>query len=200
MDSVEAYDAYSPFLYDLFHKKFLLRRRALSQLALKAGGCVLDVGCGTGLMFPALLHAVGVGGKLTAVDASSTMISAAQKRVVAKKWKNVVLINGDSGKLSFAGEPFDAVLSFLSLSCVEDHMQVVSTVMDSLKKGGRFVIVDGKPFSFKPLNMLMPLLRSSASWDASKDVLGDVKKKYGDQVVYENTYALGSDFMLVLKK
>tara|TARA_Y100000310_G_scaffold340401_1_gene436045 strand:- start:1728 stop:2330 length:603 start_codon:yes stop_codon:yes gene_type:complete len=200
MDSVEAYDAYSPFLYDLFHTKFLLRRRALRQLGLKRGYCVLDVGCGTGLMFPALLHAVGVRGKLTAVDASSTMIAAAQERVVAKKWKNVVLINGDSGNLSFAGEPFDSVLSFLSLSCVEDHMQVVSTVMHSLKKGGRFVIVDGKPFSFKALNVLMPLLRSSSSWDASKDVFGDVKRKYGDKIVYENTYALGSDFMLVLQK
>ena len=197
---IEAYDSYSPGLYALLHGKRSLRRKAFRQLSLQQRDCVLDVGCGTGLMFKDVLSSIGKGGKLTAIDASSTMIDAARERVVKQGWKNVVLINGDSATLSFKGEPFDAALSFLSLSCVENHMQVVSTVIDSLKAGGRFVIVDGKPFSFKLLNVLMPLIRSSASWDASKDLLGDIKEKYSDKIVFEKEYAFGSDFILVLKK
>ncbi|MDA1196766.1 MAG: class I SAM-dependent methyltransferase [Nanoarchaeota archaeon] len=200
MNSVAAYDAYSPLLYDLFHKKILLRRRAMSQLSLKKADSVLDVGCGTGLMFSRLMGSIGTRGKLTAVDASSTMIGAAREKVVLEKWKNVVLINGDSAALSFKGEPFDAALSFLSLSCLDDHMSTITTVMDSLKPGGRFVIVDGKPFSISLLNALMPLLRSSASWDATKDLMGDIRKKYGSNIAYEKTYSLGSDFIMVLKK
>jgi ubiquinone/menaquinone biosynthesis C-methylase UbiE len=56
------------------------RRRAVAALALQPGETVLDVGCGTGLNFPALRAAVGARGRVIGVEQCPEMLARAEER------------------------------------------------------------------------------------------------------------------------
>ena len=68
------------------------RKRVIDLLRLQPGDVVLEVGCGTGLNFPALQDAVGPGGRIIGVDLSTEMLTKARERVAAAGWQNVTLI------------------------------------------------------------------------------------------------------------
>ena len=68
------------------------RSRVIELLHLRPGDVVLDVGCGTGLNFPALEDAIGPSGRIIAVDLSTDMLAKARERVEKAGWQNVTLI------------------------------------------------------------------------------------------------------------
>jgi ubiquinone/menaquinone biosynthesis C-methylase UbiE len=86
-------------LYDLVSLEPLLYRRPrrdlLHQLDLQPGDTVLDLGCGNGLNFPDVSALVGPCGRIVGVDASMSMLAAAQRRTQNAGWRNVSLISGD---------------------------------------------------------------------------------------------------------
>lgn len=80
-------------LYDLELAAFEpVRRRAIDQLALGRGQVVLDVGCGTGLSFERLRHAVGPRGAVIGIEQSPDMLALARERVDRSRWSNVSLV------------------------------------------------------------------------------------------------------------
>jgi arsenite methyltransferase len=86
-----------------------LRRRTIARLQLLPGQTVLDVGCGTGLSFEALVQAVGPSGRVIGVELSPEMLALARARCRAAGWSNVMLIEGEAGCAPLPG-PLDAVL------------------------------------------------------------------------------------------
>jgi ubiquinone/menaquinone biosynthesis C-methylase UbiE len=69
-------------LYDsTAHRTDWIREETIKLLNLKPGDTVLDVGCGTGLSFEALLNCVGPTGNVIGIDQSPEMIRIAQERI-----------------------------------------------------------------------------------------------------------------------
>jgi trans-aconitate methyltransferase len=68
------------------------RRRLVELLPLQRGDIVLDLGCGTGLLFDQVRTRVGAEGVIVGVDASRDMLAMAAERVADHRWRNVVLV------------------------------------------------------------------------------------------------------------
>lgn len=134
-------------VYDVVSMERLVYRpgryAAIDALALRAGGRVLDVGCGTGLNLPLLTDRTGPAGEIVAVDASAAMLRQARRRVSAHGWSTVTLVQGDAAQLStlVSGE-FDAVLFTYSLSVIADWRSAWEQAWTLLRPGGRVAVVD----------------------------------------------------------
>jgi trans-aconitate methyltransferase len=97
-------------------------------LAPRAGERILDLGCGDGILTKKLVE---LGCQVVGVDASPTMVAAAQALGLDAR-----VMNGQS--LPFAQE-FDAVFSNAALHWMPQPDVVIAGVWQSLKPGGRFV-------------------------------------------------------------
>ena len=83
-------------LYDLLVRRptVCLRARAIERMALRPGEAALDFGCGTGLSFELLEHAVGPEGRIVGADVSSDMLARARGKVMRYRWANATLHEG----------------------------------------------------------------------------------------------------------
>lgn len=68
------------------------RSRLVELLPLQRGDVVLDVGCGTGLLFEQVRDRIGAEGVVVGVDLSRDMLAMAAARVAEHGWTNVVLV------------------------------------------------------------------------------------------------------------
>ena len=112
------------------HARFVsdLAGAVLDWLAVRPGECVLDLGCGDGVITADLARA---GALVVGVDMSDSLLSAARALGVdARKM--------DGEALSFVGE-FDAVFSNAALHWMINAEAVIAGVYRALKPGGRFV-------------------------------------------------------------
>lgn len=116
-----------------------LNRLAIEKLGLKPGDAVLDIGCGTGALIPALVEAVGPQGRVVAMDFSPRMVAIARKRV---KWPNVEVRQADACDTDHGAGQFDAAVAFGAFSAMPDVGAAVANAADALKPGGRLFVFD----------------------------------------------------------
>lgn len=100
----------------------------MELLAVRPGEWILDLGCGDGVLTEKLIAA---GAKVVGVDASPSMVEAAQRRGLDARVMNAY-------ELAFAHE-FDAVFSNAALHWMRDADAVIAKVAQALRPGGRFV-------------------------------------------------------------
>lgn len=151
------YDRLARF-YNVLEPLYLIhdgaRRKAVQALELSTGDTVLEIGCGTGRNLAHLLNAVGDGGRVIGVDASSGMLAEAHKLVERHGWSNVQLLQADAAKL--AAEPaLDGALFSLSYSVLPDRGPALEAAWRQLRAGGRLVVMDAG----LPDNLLGRILR-----------------------------------------
>jgi ubiquinone/menaquinone biosynthesis C-methylase UbiE len=119
-----------------------VRRRAIDLLALAPGESVLDVACGTGLSFPALVERVGAGGRVVGAEVSPDMMDRARARVAQAAWRNVALVEGPIERASFcpAGAPcFDAVLFHYTHDVLQSPA-ALRNIVAAMKPGARVAL------------------------------------------------------------
>jgi ubiquinone/menaquinone biosynthesis C-methylase UbiE len=85
-------------------------KAALNELKLKKGSLVLDVGCGTGLLFPLIAEDADL---LVGLDFSSNILKQAKKR--ARQHSSVAILQADADFLPFPDKTFNMVFAITLL-------------------------------------------------------------------------------------
>jgi demethylmenaquinone methyltransferase/2-methoxy-6-polyprenyl-1,4-benzoquinol methylase len=116
------------------------RARAVDLLGLRAGDTVVDVGCGTGLCFAAILEQIGPGGRLIGIEPTVEMLGQAARRADKAGWTNVDLRLGFAEEQLRPDESFDAALFCFTHDALRSR-PTLSAVVDRLRPGGRVAAV-----------------------------------------------------------
>ncbi len=116
-----------------------LGRAVLDRLALAGEETVIDAGCGSGRVTEALVERLPRG-RVIAVDASPSMVSAARERLgrLGIGPERVEVRAGDLLELA-VDEPVDAILSTATFHWILDHRRLFSRLHGVLRPGGRLV-------------------------------------------------------------
>jgi SAM-dependent methyltransferase len=135
------WDAYAAF-YDWENARTVGRRdvRFWRDFALRVGGRVLELGCGTGRIAVPLARA---GVPLVGVDRSAEMLAYARRRVRRARLAHPpMLVLGDIRRLPFVEQPFELVLApygiLQSLLRDRDLGDTLAAAARVLPAGGRF--------------------------------------------------------------
>lgn len=111
--------------------------KMISLLGLQSGSKVVDLGCGTGILIPYLLEAVGPSGIIYAVDISEKMLEKLSQKFMADNIKTFVLKAEELGRIN---DIVDAVICFSTFPHIEEHDRATGEMSKVLKIGGRLLI------------------------------------------------------------
>ena len=129
----------------------------LQKGGIRKGAKVLDVACGTGVLFS---DYESLGAEFVAVDISENMVKKAKE-----KFPEAEVICGDATTYDF-GNDFDAVMIYNAFPHFDEPQRLIENLAKSLKKSGRFSVAHGisekeleKCHSGSAKNISVPLLK-----------------------------------------
>ncbi|HWE09156.1 MAG TPA: methyltransferase domain-containing protein [Solirubrobacteraceae bacterium] len=135
------------------------RRQAVARLAPMPGEVILDVGCGTGLNFAALRHAIGPTGRLIGVEHSPETLGLARARIASHGWTNVEIVQADAGEAAI-----DVMADGALLCAVHDVMRSPAALVNVLRHlRDRARVVAGGP-KWAPLGAGGALSMNFRTW------------------------------------
>jgi ubiquinone/menaquinone biosynthesis C-methylase UbiE len=114
----------------------------IDRMRLRAGDCVLDLGCGHGSCVPRLAPRVGPTGRIVGLDASRAMIAEARRRFESNALPLEFHV-GDAQALPFADAAFDAARADRVFMFLNDPARALAELVRVTKPGGRIVITEG---------------------------------------------------------
>ena len=109
----------------------------LGRLPLRGDEHVLDAGCGSGRVTELLLERLPAG-RVTALDASATMLEEARRRL-ARFGRRVSYVRADLGRPLPVSGHVDAILSTATFHWVADHDRLFGNLAAVLAPGGLLV-------------------------------------------------------------
>ena len=129
----------------------------LQKGGIRKGAKVLDVACGTGVLFS---DYESLGTEFVAVDISENMVKKAKE-----KFPKAEVICGDATTYDF-GNDFDAVMIYNAFPHFDEPQRLIENLAKSLKKSGRLSVAHGisekeleKCHSGSAKNISVPLLK-----------------------------------------
>ena len=140
----------------------------LSKGGMKEGVKVLDVACGTGVLFPDYQK---FGAEITGIDISENMVKTARE-----KFPGVRIICSDATGFSFE-EKFDVIMIYNAFPHFDEPEKLIENLTKALSPNGRLSIAHGisekelaECHSGSAKNVSVPLVK--------KEVLADMLKPY----------------------
>ncbi len=123
---------------EMYNVRYAEEQEAKYKAALanvNVAGSVLDVGCGTGLLFSHVSsHAEAVAG----IDVSGKLLLQAREQ--AKNLSNIHLVNADADHLPFKGDCFMVVFAFTVLQNMPKPAETLRELRRAAKRGGSIVV------------------------------------------------------------
>ena len=117
------------------------RKKAINELKKDHPKLILDVATGTAdlaIMAQKYLHP----DKITGIDISEGMLELGRKKIAAAGITNIELLKGDSEKINFPDNSFDAITVSFGVRNFE-HLSIGLTEMNRvLKPGGKLVVLE----------------------------------------------------------
>ncbi len=145
-------------------------KAALNHVDLEEDSLVLDVGCGTGLLFE---HVGGSIELLVGLDISLKILEKAKKRV--KRFPNMTLIRADADFLPFSNDVFDEIFA---ITLLQNTPNPILTLNEMKRVGKRplIIVVTGlkKDFTQKAFEGLLAKAELKASIVAEEQLKGYV--------------------------
>jgi ubiquinone/menaquinone biosynthesis C-methylase UbiE len=103
------------------------------------GGCLLDIGTGTGrvleLLAPRVRQALGI-------DASKSMLALARARLAGPDYAHCAVRLADMYRLPLASSSYDTVVLQMVLHHAEEPAVVIAEAVRVLRPGGRLLLID----------------------------------------------------------
>ncbi|MFZ5518947.1 MAG: class I SAM-dependent methyltransferase [Candidatus Zhuqueibacterota bacterium] len=109
----------------------------LSRLAIHRANCILDLGCGTGVIFPALKKLAQPGARVYAIDYAAEMAAVA----ASKNYESISPFCADVHHLPFRHEKFDIIIAFQVFPHFADTAVALRECWRVLKNGGELSII-----------------------------------------------------------
>ena len=134
-DIAEFFDRCAPWWDDDMIRQENIIAQILDNGGIREGLHVLDVACGTGVLFPDYL-------KRNVASVTGIDISPEMAKIAASKFPQVNVICGDVETAEFA-HPFDAVMVYNAFPHFPEPAKLIETLARHLKPGGRLSIAHG---------------------------------------------------------
>ena len=134
-DIVQFFDQCAPWWDADMIRNEVIITTILDNAGIKGGMDVLDVACGTGVLFPDYLKR-GVS-SLTGIDISPEMA-----KIAAAKFPEVDVICGDVEETQF-GKAFDAIIIYNAFPHFPDPEKLIRILAGLIKPGGRLSVAHG---------------------------------------------------------
>ena len=115
--------------------------RVVSDLGLKSGNRVADIGAGSGLFSRAIAHEVGTSGIVYAVDVDEGLLAIVARRAHEEGLENIRTIKGGEDDPRLPGR-VDLVLLCDTLHHIARPADYVATIRKYLNPGARVAILD----------------------------------------------------------
>jgi ubiquinone/menaquinone biosynthesis C-methylase UbiE len=120
-----------------------LRQTWLDYSGVRPGDCVLDVGCGTGVVTRNLTQRVGRQGRVVGIDPSTRLIEKALRRAEEEGLKDRIEFRcADGAALPFSDESFDLVVASAVFGHVPNGMEVLKEMVRVARPGGTVLAFD----------------------------------------------------------
>jgi 2-polyprenyl-3-methyl-5-hydroxy-6-metoxy-1,4-benzoquinol methylase len=130
-------------------------RRLVANAKLPAGAHVLDVATGTGIVARTAAEAVGGTGRVTAVDATESMLAVARSQHAAPDAAPIEYLQSTVEEAPLPSGEFHAALCQQALQFFEDPARVLGHIRQALRPEGRLHIALWGSESEHPLTMAM---------------------------------------------
>jgi ubiquinone/menaquinone biosynthesis C-methylase UbiE len=149
-------------------------RGTIERLSLRPGARVLDVACGSGASALPAAHAVGVDGRVLAVDLAADLLELGRAKAAAQGLTTIEFRRGDMTALGLPDGGFDAVVCVFGIFFVPDMEAQVAELWRLVAPGGQLAITTWGPGFAAPayglwqahVQRLRPDLHSSFNpWD-----------------------------------
>ena len=122
-------------------------RRLTELLELREGSTVADIGAGSGPLTIRVAQPVGPSGRVFSTDVNPERLKEIREAVAKAGLSNVTVVQGGSDETGLPDDCCDAIFMRLVYHHFGDPPRMNASILRSVRKGGRVVVVDFPPKS-----------------------------------------------------